>query len=531
MTAIPTTPKVLVVAPHFSDGFMRDDLRLMHAFVEPITQELGSAPLPGGERFGRTGRAAQHVLLFLYRLLRHDVRIVVFWFATANLVPLLARLAKLLGRKVVVVTGGQDAVYLPEIDWGDLKHPRHRSRYATLVSLADAVLPFSDSARRDIERLAQPRHLVTAYPSVDSAFFAPRAVERHPRVVTCCYEYGAGNIVQKGLDQFVAVARRLPELEFVVVGNPIDDAARRLQAGAPPNVRFRPRIPAKSGYRDFLAESAVYAQLSAHEGFGVSLAEAMACGCVPVASDRYSLPEVVGDAGHVVAYADEPAAATAIAAAARANGVARDRARARVVSLFDRPQRAALLRREFTRLDPSLAQQPLRIELGCGSTGVAGAIGVDARRTVQTSAVCDVRHSCFRSGIADEVYSFCVLEHLDDPYQLMDEVVRILKPDGRAFLRVPNIGTFSSHLDTTHRFLADLKIWRGIMEGYFESVTVVPEGTKYRDSRLLAAINWALVHLLGFKELTQGWTFVCARRRATPRRGYTGWWQEAPVDG
>jgi hypothetical protein len=35
---------------------------------------------------------------------------------------------------------------------------------------------------------------------------------------------------------------------------------------------------------------------------------------------------------------------------------------------------------------------------------------------------------------------------------------------------------------------------------------------------------------LRFYELTQGWTFVCERKRAAPLRAYTGWWQERALD-
>lgn len=535
MPRVPSTPKVVVVAPQFTDGFMRDDLRILHQFVDVLPQELASTPLLGGNRLGgsRVGRGVRallHVVQLVYRLLRHDVRVVIFWFATTNMVPLLAAVTRLLGRRVVVITGGSDAVYVPEIDWGEMKRPWHRRTFRWLMRLAASVLPFSESARLEIASRATARRMLTAYPAVDTRFFHPKGPRNDRQVVTCCYRYGGQQIVQKGLDHFVAVARELPELSFVVVGDPADDAARALIAGAPENVRFVPRIPSREGYRDLLSGSSVYMQLSAHEGFGVSLAEAMACGCLPICADRYSMPEVVGDAGWIVPYGDRCATVAAVRAAIAAPCSAREAARGRMVDHFSRQRRSALLRTELARLLPEVASPPVRIELGCGSTGVAGAIGVDARMTPQTSAVCDVRRACFRTGIADEVYSFCVLEHLDDPYELMDEVVRILKPDGRAYLRVPNIGTFSSHLDTTHRFLADLRIWRGIMEGYFESVTVVPEGTKYRDNRLLTSINWLLVHGLRFHELTQGWTFVCDRPRAEPARGYTGWWME-PTGG
>jgi SAM-dependent methyltransferase len=133
--------------------------------------------------------------------------------------------------------------------------------------------------------------------------------------------------------------------------------------------------------------------------------------------------------------------------------------------------------------------------------------------------------------VADEVYATCLLEHFDSPARVLDEVHRVLKPTGRAVFRIPNLGTYSAHLDTTHRFLADLSLWRSLFSGYFASVEVKPVGTKYRDSRSLVMVNWLLVNLLKWHELAQGWDFICTEPRSEPVLSFIGWWEEGEHEG
>ena len=44
----------------------------------------------------------------------------------------------------------------------------------------------------------------------------------------------------------------------------------------------------------------VYCQISVSESFGVSLLEAMACGCIPVVTDVDAMPMIVGASGVVI---------------------------------------------------------------------------------------------------------------------------------------------------------------------------------------------------------------------------------------
>ncbi len=89
------------------------------------------------------------------------------------------------------------------------------------------------------------------------------------------------NLQRKGLEPFVRAAALLPGRRFVVVGAWLDDAIEQLRAIAPPNVTFTGRL-SDAQVQDQLRRAAVYVQASLHEGFGMSLAEAMAAGCVPV---------------------------------------------------------------------------------------------------------------------------------------------------------------------------------------------------------------------------------------------------------
>jgi glycosyltransferase involved in cell wall biosynthesis len=78
----------------------------------------------------------------------------------------------------------------------------------------------------------------------------------------------------------------------------------------------------------------VYVQASQHEGFGVSVAEAMLAGAIPVVTRAGALPEVVGDAGVVVDDATPAALAAGIRTALDAGPERRAAARERVLAKF-----------------------------------------------------------------------------------------------------------------------------------------------------------------------------------------------------
>jgi glycosyltransferase involved in cell wall biosynthesis len=151
------------------------------------------------------------------------------------------------------------------------------------------------------------------------------------------------NLERKGLRAFAEAAAELPEVEFVVAGRFVDDAGEELRAQAPANLRLAGWVEDHE-LLDLYRRAAVYVQASRHEGFGVSVAEAMLAGCVPVVTRAGALPEVVGDTGVQVDVPAEPKALAAAVGEALARGPgAGAAARERVLREFSLDARAAAL--------------------------------------------------------------------------------------------------------------------------------------------------------------------------------------------
>ena len=62
--------------------------------------------------------------------------------------------------------------------------------------------------------------------------------------------------------------------------------------------------PDENELRKIYAESVALMYVSRYEGFGMPIVEAMSQGCIPIAINHSSLPEVMGDAGILLKSSD-----------------------------------------------------------------------------------------------------------------------------------------------------------------------------------------------------------------------------------
>ena len=150
----------------------------------------------------------------------------------------------------------------------------------------------------------------------------------------------------KGIDTFVESAALMPDIEFVVIGGS-GEGLKRIRDLAPSNVAFI-GPSTQEELIHYYQRARVYCQLSRYESFGLALAEAMSCGCVPVATSNGALPEVVGDTGFYVQYGDSKAVAAAIEKAL-SSGKGKQ-ARDRITKFFSIERREADLVNEILQL-------------------------------------------------------------------------------------------------------------------------------------------------------------------------------------
>jgi glycosyltransferase involved in cell wall biosynthesis len=323
--AVRSQYRILFLRPVFAIGssFVKVDLELLgrHFVVTPMAVSLTDklAPL-------RVAKAVvEHDLCYIWFCDLHA-----YWATLST---------SLFGKPSVVVAGGYDAVSLPEIGYGLACEDSRRWALAkTAYRRSSRVLAFSKSSMKSIAQAIGNRdNLDFAHMGFDASIF--RGGEKSQQVLTVCH-VNSSNLLRKGLITFATASRFLEDVPFIVAGNHDATTAAQLSEQGGANLHLLGRLSdtqLQSVYRN----AKVYCQLSAHEGFGCALAEAMLSECIPVVTNRGSLPEVVGDLGYCVEYGDAEGTAQAIRQALQADHG--KQCRERIMEQFPMEKREAKL--------------------------------------------------------------------------------------------------------------------------------------------------------------------------------------------
>lgn len=279
-------------------------------------------------------------------LLRADA--VFFWFADYySFFPTL--IARMLRKKSYVVAGGFDVWFMPELKIG----ARNRAGRWWLVKntfrFCNRIFPVSRYAESMLND-SVPGHAPSTmiYNTVDTKFFTWNGQTKERSTLTVTQIDIETEYIRKGIDLFIAAAKRLPDVRFDIVGiRGVALERARLDAAGLSNVSIVPAPITSEQLRGYYERAASYCQLSIDETFGVAVAEGMSAGCIPVVTQAPALREVVGEVGYIVDRGSMENVGAAIEASLTASDSDRQHVMARA-KVFDFEERARRLLAELS---------------------------------------------------------------------------------------------------------------------------------------------------------------------------------------
>ncbi len=349
-------------------------------------------------------------------------------------------------RRSIVVVGGYDAAYIPEINYGAFTNLKERIPARYVLKHADLILPVSEFTKKEVLKRVKPKQVKLLYNGVNINKFKSNKTKEN-FVITI------GNKIRlKGLDTFADASKNFPNHKFVIIG----DNKTNTEILSNPNIIFTGKIPHDEVLK-WLQKAKVYCQLSYTESFGMGLAEAMACECVPVVTDRGAIHEVVGDAGFYVPYGNEKATTEAIKKALNASDKLGKMAREQIESFSLRKRETRLV--EIVKMVDSITsavdirlKKSIKIanikdkekvlDLGCGNkilkyylsdgieyTGIDKIDGIDLEKELPSSIL---------SQKFDVIFMNEFIEHIENFKSLLMKCREILSDNGRIIISTPS---------------------------------------------------------------------------------------------
>ncbi len=164
-----------------------------------------------------------------------------------------------------------------------------------------ALLPLTEAARRTITRLIKTRavRVKVIYPTVHTDAPALQA-ERREIILFVGGSWRDGSFEAKGgrevAEAWLRIRKSYPELRFLMLSSPPPALAEALgRAGIEVG-----SLPRKTLLTEIYPRTRVVVLPSMMDTVGYSVLEGMYFGAVPVVSDHFAMPELVGDAGLTV---------------------------------------------------------------------------------------------------------------------------------------------------------------------------------------------------------------------------------------
>lgn len=268
------------------------------------------------------------ILSVIFGVLWSDI--VYSWFA-ADHSYLSAKVCKAFGKKIIVIAGGFDVAYEPEIGYGYSLDSRRKKYLKFTLSNANKIIAVSNKTKEEVLAVVPEAKTEIVYLGVAAAEYPDNPAKE--KIVLNVGHVTTDTLVKKGILAYIKCARHLPDVQFNLVGKVKDDAMEMIKPHLVDNLHIL-GWQTNEALISLYSRSQVYVQLSIHESFGLSVLEGMLSSCVPVITEKGAMPEVVENTGYYVPVDDIKATVEAIGKALQDKEKGK-LARARAISMFD----------------------------------------------------------------------------------------------------------------------------------------------------------------------------------------------------
>jgi len=276
----------------------------------------------------------------------------VVWFSDYHsFVPLL--IAKLLGRKSILILGGYDVVSDAENQYGlfyrsGIRRIMARQNFKwvrQLWAVDESLLTGCPTAvvqngiRSGLNTFApdQLKKATTVPTAYDSSFWTKKNHKKVPKSILTVGLFTDKRVaIRKGVPLFLELAGQCPDFRFTIVGE--EYASLSSHFTFPPNVTLYPKASPQELQKQFGTHQ-FYFQGSRVEGLPNVLCEAMLCECIPIGRAVFGIPKAIGDTGFLFTSSNDfPALIKFLRSVDTQKGIA---ARERMIELFSIAKRAA----------------------------------------------------------------------------------------------------------------------------------------------------------------------------------------------